>query len=194
VIDAKPAVKIQSASASPGSAIAPRAVVEVPIPDDGSTGSGSAVDITDALMGSGDEEVNQAEENESSEDDDEEEVDEINHAKLSSTAIRAHSPGRRAHTSAAWTHLRRRASDVPGHEMNADCTHVCVFPLADGEEGVKRFCNQPLKLFRASKALGAGWSTSASVAHSKKKHAGSDVVRKQKARTEKTQMRLGEYM
>ena len=82
VIDAKPAVKIQSASASPGSAIAPRAVVEVPMPDDGSTGSGAAVDIADALMGSGDEEVNQAEENESSEDDDEEEVDEINHAKL----------------------------------------------------------------------------------------------------------------
>lgn len=195
VIDAKPAVKIQSASASPGSAIAPRAVVEVPMPDDGSTGSGAAVDIADALMGSGDEEVNQAEENESSEDDDEEEVDESNHAKLPSAAIRAHSPGRRAHTSAAWTHLRRiHKHDVPGHEMNADCTHVCVFPLADGEGGVKRFCNQPLKLFRASKALGAGWSTSASVAHSKKKHAGSDVARKQKARAEKIQLRLGECM
>ena len=37
VIDANPAVKIQSASASPGIAIAPRAVVEVPMPeaDDG---------------------------------------------------------------------------------------------------------------------------------------------------------------
>ncbi len=37
VIDVNPAVKIQSASASPGIAIAPRAVVEVPMPeaDDG---------------------------------------------------------------------------------------------------------------------------------------------------------------
>ena len=82
VIDAKPAVKMQSPSASPGIAIAPRAVVEVPIPesDDGSTGSGAAVHIADALMVTGDEEVTQVEENESWEDDDEEEVDEINHA------------------------------------------------------------------------------------------------------------------
>ena len=138
VIDANPAVKMQSASASPGIAIAPRAVVEVPMPesDDGSTGSGPAVHITDALMGSGDEEVNQVEENESWEDDDEEEVDEINHAKLPSVVIHVHSPGRRAHTSSSWTHLRRiHKYDVPGHEMNADCTHVCVCPLADGEEG-----------------------------------------------------------
>ncbi len=65
VIHDNPAVKMQSASASPGIAIAPRAVVEVPMPepDDGSTGSGAAVHIADALMGSGDEEVNQVEEN-----------------------------------------------------------------------------------------------------------------------------------
>jgi hypothetical protein len=55
VIDAKPAVRIQSASASPGIAIAPRAVVEVPIPDDGSTGSGAAVDTETASMVFGDE-------------------------------------------------------------------------------------------------------------------------------------------
>jgi hypothetical protein len=141
--------------------------------DDGSTGSGS-VDIEAASMVSGDEEVNRGEENESWEDDDEEEVDEINHGKLTSVVIHTHSPGRRAHTSDVWTHLRRiHKHDVPGHEMNADCTHVCVFPLADGEDGVKRFCNQPLKLFRSSKATGATWSTSDSVAHSKKKHADS---------------------
>ena len=52
----------------------------MPEPDDGSGGSGAAVDIVDTLIGSGDEEVNQVEENESWEDDDEEEVDEINHA------------------------------------------------------------------------------------------------------------------
>jgi hypothetical protein len=71
------------------------------MPDDGSTGSGAEVDTESVSMVSGDEEVNQGEENESWEDDDEEEVDEINHAKLPSVAIRAHSPGRRAHTSAA---------------------------------------------------------------------------------------------
>jgi hypothetical protein len=63
-IDSKPAVKIQSASPSPGISIVPRVVVEVPIPDDGSTDSGAAVDIVDVLMDSGDEEVNQTEENE----------------------------------------------------------------------------------------------------------------------------------
>jgi hypothetical protein len=46
----------------------------MPEDDDGSTGSGAAVDMADALMSSGDEEVNQVEENESWEDDDEEEV------------------------------------------------------------------------------------------------------------------------
>jgi hypothetical protein len=74
VIDVKPAVKIQSASASPGIAMAPRAVVQVPIPDDGSTDSGAAVDTESVSMVSGDEEVNQGEENESWEDDDEEET------------------------------------------------------------------------------------------------------------------------
>ncbi len=43
MIDSKPAVKIQSASTSPGIAIVPRTVVEVPMSDDGSTGSGVAV-------------------------------------------------------------------------------------------------------------------------------------------------------
>ena len=40
VIETKPAVKIQSASASPGIAIEPRSVVQGPMPDDGSTVSG----------------------------------------------------------------------------------------------------------------------------------------------------------
>ncbi len=61
--------------------------------------------------------------------------DEINHAKLPSAAIRAHSPGRRAHTSATWTHLRRiHKHDVSGHEMNADCTHVCQDHTRDEKE------------------------------------------------------------
>jgi hypothetical protein len=117
VIDAKPAVKIQSASASPGIAIPPRAVGEVPMPDDGSTGSGAAVDTEAPLMVSGDEEVNQGEENESWEDDDEEEVDEINHGKVPSMAIRAHSPGRRDHTSPVWTHLSRIHKHHVSHSL-----------------------------------------------------------------------------
>jgi len=132
------------------------------MPDDGSTGSGASVDTEDVSMVPGGEEVNQGEENESWEDDDEEEVDEINHGKLPSALFRAHSPGRRPHTSGVWTILRRiDKHDVTGHEMKEDRTHVCVCPLSDGEEGVKRFCNQSLKLFRTSRAAGAGWSTSA---------------------------------
>ena len=84
VIDTKPVVKIQSASASPGIAIAPRTVVEVPMSDDGSTGSAAQVHNEAAPMESADEEVSGAEENEVWEDDDEEEEDEINHAKLPS--------------------------------------------------------------------------------------------------------------
>ena len=87
MIDVKPAVKIQSASASPGIAIAPRAVVEVPMPDDGSTGSGPVVDITDALMGSGDEEVNEGGDEESGHGDDEGEMEEINHENLSEAVV-----------------------------------------------------------------------------------------------------------
>jgi hypothetical protein len=151
---------MQSASASPGIAIAPRSVVQVRMPDDGSTGSGAGEGEAVSMVSAG-EDVNPGGENESSEDDDEEEVDEINHAKLPREAIRAHSPARRPHKSAAWTYLRRiHKHDVPGHEMNADCTHVCVCPLSDCEEGVKRFCNEPLKLFRASKAPGAAWRAS----------------------------------
>ena len=136
VIETKPAVKMQSASASPGIAMTPRSVLQVPMPDDGSTDSGG-VAVTVSMLPT-DEEVNEGEENESGDGDDEEEVDEINHAKLPSVVIHVHSPGRRPYTSAVWTHLRRiDKHDVPGHEMNADCTHVCVLPpriLVSGHE------------------------------------------------------------
>ena len=185
---------MQSASASPGIAIAPRSVVQVRMPDDGSTVSGAGEGEAVSMVSAG-EDVNLGEENESSEDDDEEEVDEINHAKLPRETIRAHSPARRPHKSDAWTYLRRiHKHDVPGHEMNADCTHVCVCPLSDCEEGVKRFCNEPLKLFQASKAPGAAWSTTVSVAHSQKKHVDSKVARQQKGRAEKRQLRMGDCM
>ena len=48
VIEAKPAVKMQSASVSPGIAMAPRSVLQVPMPDDGSTGSGGVAAVIDA--------------------------------------------------------------------------------------------------------------------------------------------------
>ena len=63
VTEAKPVVKIQSASSSPGISIAPRSVVQVPIPDDGSTDSG-AVAATVSMMPT-DEEVNEGEDEES---------------------------------------------------------------------------------------------------------------------------------
>ena len=84
LIDAKPAVTMQSASDPPGIAIPPRAVGQVPMSDDGSTGSAAQVHNEAAPMESADEEVSGAEENELWEDDDEEEEDEINHAKLPS--------------------------------------------------------------------------------------------------------------
>jgi len=147
VIESKPAVKIQSASAAPGIAPAPRSVVQVPMTDDESAGSGGVPGPVPML--SGDEE---GEDDESGHDDDEEEVAEINHEKLPKVAVRAHSPCKRAHKSLVWTHLRRiDRHDVTGHGMMSDCTHVCVYPLSDDEDGVKRYCNTRLKLFRTTK-------------------------------------------
>jgi len=104
VIEVKPAVKIQSVSVAPGIATAPRSVVQVPIPDDDPTDSGGVSGTVPML--SGDEEVNEGEDDDS---------------------------GR--------THLRRIGRhDVPGHEMKSDCTHVCVYPPSDDDDGVKCYC------------------------------------------------------
>jgi hypothetical protein len=64
----------------------------------------------------------------------------------------------------------------------------------DDEDGEKRYCNTPLKLFRASSAKAAPWSTSAALAHFKKKHGDSSSARKQKAGAAKRQTRLSECM
>ncbi len=42
---------------------------------------------------------------------------------------------------------------------DSEYTHVCVYRLSDGEEGDKRYCNTPLKLFRSSKGKESAWST-----------------------------------
>ncbi len=91
--------------------------------------------------------------------------------------------------------MRRIAKlDVPDSGMKSECTHVCVYRLDDVEDGEKRYCNTPLKLFRASKAKEAAWSTSAALGHFKKKHEGSSSARKQKVGLAKRQTRLGECM
>ena len=66
-------VNMQSGSASPAIAIAPRSVVQVRMPEDGSTGSGAGEGEAVPTVSAG-EEGNLGEENELWEDDDEEEV------------------------------------------------------------------------------------------------------------------------
>jgi hypothetical protein len=73
--------------------------------------------------------------------------------------------------------------------MKTECTHVCVYRL-DDEDGEKRYCNTPLKLFRTSSAKTAPWNTSAALAHFKKKHGDSSSARKQKAGATKRSLQL----
>ncbi len=92
--------------------------------------------------------------------DDEEDVDDINHSALPKQAVRANSPGIIAERADIWKHVRRICRhDVPDHAMKADCTHVCVYRLSDGEGGATRYCNKPLKLFRSTRGKEAPWIT-----------------------------------
>jgi len=73
--------KIQSVSAAPGIATAPRSVVQVPMPDDEATDSGGVAAGVPMLCGDG--QLDEGEEDdESGNDDDEEEVHEINREEL----------------------------------------------------------------------------------------------------------------
>jgi hypothetical protein len=91
--------------------------------------------------------------------DDEEDVDDINHVSLPKEEVRANRPTQRPQREDIWKNVRRIANhDVPDRGLNAECTHVCVYPLEDGGDCEKRFCNTPLKLFRSSKCKDAGWS------------------------------------
>ncbi len=99
-------------------------------------------------------EENQEEDEESGLVDDEEDVDEINHETLPKVVVRAHSPGKRAHRSLVCHHVRHITKhDVSDHAIHGDCTHVCVYPLSDGEGGVKFYSNMSLKVFRATKKV-----------------------------------------
>jgi hypothetical protein len=121
-------VKIQSVSTAPGIATVPRSNVQVPMSNDEATDSGGVVAVVPMLSGDG--QFDEGEDDESENDDDEEEVHEINHEKLPKVVVHTHSPSKRQHKSLVWTHLRCiDKHDVLGHEINTDCTHVCVYPL-----------------------------------------------------------------
>ena len=149
-------MKSQSTSAAPGIVNTPRSVVEVPMTDDEPTGSGG-VSVSVSILPAGslvsDDEEDKDEDEESGHVDDEEDVDDINHSALPKETVRPNSPTMRPQTADIWKHVRRIAKhDVPDHAMKTECTHVCVYRLEDGENGEKRYCNTPLKLFRASNA------------------------------------------
>ena len=92
---------------------------------------------------------------------DDEDMDDINHTALPKEVVRPNTPTVRPQTADIWKHVSRIAKhDVPDRAMKTECTHVCVYRL-DDEDGEKRYCNTPLKLFRASSAKAAPWSTSA---------------------------------
>ena len=136
-----------------------------------------SVSMLPAAQAVSDEEEENDEDEQAGHSDDEEEVDDVNHVALPKEAVRANSPTQRPQTVDIWNHVRRIAKhDVPDRAI--DCTHVCVYPLEEGENGEKRYCNTPLKLFRASKAKDAAWSTSAALGHFKKNHEGSSAARK----------------
>ena len=169
----------QSASIDPGIATAPRSVVQIPMADGEHTGFPQVSAPASAAVHEEEEENNEDEEAGNSDDD--EDMDDINHTALPKEVVRPNTPTMRPQTADIWKHVSRIAKhDVPDRAMKTECTHVCVYRL-DDEDGEKRYCNTPLKLFRASSATAAPWSTSAALAHFKKKHEHSSSARKQKA-------------
>lgn len=73
--------------------------------------------------------------------DDDEDVDDINHDTLPKETVHAHTPSSRERISTLWKYLSRiNKHDFPEHVMKEDCTHVCVYPLSEGEGGLKRYC------------------------------------------------------
>jgi hypothetical protein len=140
------------------------------------------------------EEEEENEDAESGNSDDDEDMDDINHTALPKEVVRPNTPTMRPQTEDIWKHVSRIAKhDVPDRAMKTEYTHVCVYRL-DDEDGEKRYCNTPLKLFRASSAKAAPWSTSAALAHFKKKYEDSSSALKQKSGATKRQTRLSECM
>jgi hypothetical protein len=194
VIETTPSVKSQSACAAPGISTEPRSVVQVPMADGEPTGLGEvsvSVSMLPTEQAVSDEEEENDEDEQPGYSDDEEEVDDVNHAALPKEEVRANCPTQRPQTANIWKHVSRIAKhDVSDRGMKPEYTHVCVYRLDDGEDGEKRYCNTPLKLFRASKTKESAWNTSAALGHFKKKHEGSSSARKQKVGIAKRQTRL----
>ena len=142
MIGVNPAVKMKSASAAPEIATASPSGGQVPMTDDVPTDSETvSVDVSMLPAGSPacSDEDDKDEHEDSGHVDDDDEGDEINHEALPKEAVRAHTPSRRERRSTLWKYLRRiDRYDLPGHGMKEDCTHVCVYPLSEGETGVKR--------------------------------------------------------
>ncbi len=151
-------VKSQSASASPGISTVPRSVVQVPMTDNMSTGTGG-VSTSENVLPTGThvsiDEEEKEEDEESGHTDDEEDVDDINHTTLPKETVHTNSPGKRVQRVDFCKHVRRICNhDMTDHVMMEDSTHVCVYRVSDhsGEGGEKSYCNplKPLKLFRST--------------------------------------------
>ena len=108
-----------------------------------STGSSVSVD-----------EEEKDEDEELAHDDDEEDEDEINHTQMPKEVVHVPSPSRRVQNVPVRKHMQRITKcNVSDREIKEDCTHICVCPLSDDEEGSKRYCNTSLKLFRGTKSV-----------------------------------------
>jgi hypothetical protein len=94
-----------------------------------------------------------------------------------------------------WQHLKRIVKyNFPDCPINADCTHICVYPLSDDEGGSKRYCNTPLNLVWDTKRTSSSLNTSTVVGQIKKNHPHSDSARNQKGKLETRRTRLVECM
>jgi hypothetical protein len=128
-------------------------------------------------------------------DDDEQDVDDINHTQVPKETVRTHSPSKRRRGAPVGQHLKRIDKyNLPDRPINADCTHICVYPLSDDEGGSKHSCNTSLKLVRGTKIASSAWNTSAAVGHFKKNHPHSDSVWNQKGKLETRRAHLVECM
>jgi HD-GYP domain-containing protein (c-di-GMP phosphodiesterase class II) len=117
------------------------------------TGFGEVSVSTSETLEVSEEEEDKDEDTELGNSDDEEDMDDINHAALPKETVRPNSPTMRPQTVDIWKQVRCIVKhDVSDHAMKTECTHVCVYRLEDGENGEKRYCNTPLKLFRDSNA------------------------------------------
>ena len=140
MIETTPAVKNQSTSDTSEITTVPRSVVQVPMTDNLTTGTGgvsTSVNVLPAGTYVSIDEEEKEEDEESGHTDDEEDVDDINHSALPKETVHTNSPGKRVQRVDIWKQVRRICKhDVTNHVMMEDSKHVCVYRLSDGEGGV----------------------------------------------------------